>query len=53
MVDKPEETVHAVKTPGRSNPETDVLRHITFKTYMLLFFRDLNKTQIYKMPWKI
>ena len=53
MVGKLEETVHAIKTPGRSNPETYVLTHIRYNTYMVLIFGDLNKAQFYKMPFKV
>ena len=38
------------KTPGLNNPETYVLTHNRFNTYMVLIFTDLKKDQIYKMP---
>ena len=37
-------------TLGLNNPETHVLTHNRFSTYMVLIFTDLKKTQIYKMP---
>ena len=56
---KLENTVHdtdggtlSCKTPGLKNPETYVLSHNRFNTYMVLVFSDLNKTQIYKMPYR-
>ena len=52
MVDKIEETVHDIKTPGLSNPETYVLTHNRFNTYLVLIVSDLCKTQIYKMPYR-
>ena len=47
-----EETVLNIKTPGLNNPETYVLTHNRFNTYMVLNFSDLNKAQIYKMPYR-
>ena len=47
-----EETVLNIKTPGLNNPETYVLTHNRFNTYMVLIFSDLNKAQIYKMPYR-
>ena len=41
------------KTPGLNNPETYVLTHNRFNTYMVLLFRDLNKAQIYKIPYRV
>ena len=38
------------KTPGLNNPETYVLTHNRFNTYIVLIFRDLKKAQIYKIP---
>ena len=38
------------KTPGLNNPETHVLTHNRFNTYMVLIFTDLKKAQIYKTP---
>ena len=47
-----EETGLNIKTPGLNNPETYVLTHNRFNTYMDLIFSDLNKAQIYKMPYR-
>ena len=52
MVDKLEETVFDIKTPGLNNPETYILTHNRFNTYMVLFFSYLNKTQICEMPYR-
>ena len=41
-----------IKTPGLNNPETYVLTHNRFNTYMVLIFSDLKKAQIYKMPFR-
>ena len=41
-----------IKIPGLSNPETYVLTHNRFNTYIVLLFTDLNKSQIYKMPYR-
>ena len=35
-----------------NNPETYVLTHKRFNTYMILIFADLKKAQIYKMPYR-
>ena len=35
---------------GLNNPETYVITHNRFNTYMVLIFSDLNKAQIYKRP---
>ena len=35
-----------------NNPETYVLTHNRFKTYMVLIFSDLNEARIYKMPYR-
>ena len=40
------------KIPGLNNPETHVLTHNRFNTYMVLIFTDLKKAQIYKRPYK-
>ena len=40
------------KTVGLNNPETYVLTHNRFNTYMVLIFSDLKKAQIYKMPYR-
>ena len=52
MNEKIEETVLNIKTPGLNNPETYVLTDNRFNTYMVLLFCDLNKTQIYKKPYR-
>ena len=41
-----------LKTPGLNNPETYVLTHNRFITYIVLIFTDLKKAQIYKMPYR-
>ena len=41
-----------LKTPGLNNPESYVLTQARFNTYMVLLFSDLNKAQIYKMPYR-
>ena len=51
MVDKIEETVHK-KTTGLNNPETYVITHNRFFTYLVLVFSDLNKAQIFKIPFR-
>ena len=51
MVEKIEKTV-LEKTPGLNNPETYVLTHKRFNTYMVLIFSDLNKPHIFKMPYR-
>ena len=41
------------KTIGLNNPETHVLTHNRFKTYIVLIFSDLKKkAQIYKIPYR-
>ena len=40
-----------IKTPGLSNPEIYVLNYARFNTYMVTLFTDLNKAQIYKLPY--
>ena len=40
------------RTPGLNNPETYVLTHNRFNTYMVLIFTVLKKAQIYKMPYR-
>ena len=35
-----------------NNPETYILTHNRFNTYLVLFFSDLNKAQIYKMLYR-
>ena len=44
--------MNGLKTPGLNNPETYVITHNRFNTYMVLIFDDLNKAQIYKMPYR-
>ena len=36
-----------------NHPEIFVLTHNSFNTYLVLFFSDLNKAQIYEMPCKV
>ena len=36
---------------GLNNPETYVITHNRFNTYMVLIFSDRNKAQIYKIPY--
>ena len=40
------------KTTGLKNPETYVLTHNRFNTYMILIFSDLKKAQIYETPYR-
>ena len=40
------------KTLGLNNPETYVLTHNRFNTYIVLTFADLKKAQIYKKPYR-
>ena len=40
------------KTLGLNNPETHVLTHNRFNTFMVLIFTDLKKAQIYEMPYR-
>ena len=35
-----------------NNPETHVLTHNRFNTYMVLIFTDFKKAQIYKIPYR-
>ena len=37
---------------GLNNPETYVLTHNRFNTYMVLIFSDSNKAQIYRIPYR-
>ena len=46
MIDKIEET------PQLNNLETYVLTHNRFNTYLVLIISDINKAQIYKMPYR-
>ena len=41
------------KKPGLNNPETYVLTHNRFNTYLVLIFKDLNKAENYKMPCRV
>ena len=41
-----------LKILGLNNPQNHVLTHNRFITYMVLFFPDLKKAQIYKMPYR-
>ena len=50
MIDKIEETV-VDKTPRLNKPETYLLTHNRFNTYLVLITTDLNKVQIYEMPF--
>ena len=38
MTSKVEKTIHDIKTMGLNNPETYVLTHNRFNTYLVLFF---------------
>ena len=40
------------KTLGLNNPESYILTHNRFNTYIVLIFTDLKKAQIYKMPYR-
>ena len=53
MNDKLEKTFLHIKTPGLNNPENHVLTHNRFNSYLVLVFSDLNKTQVYKLPYRI
>ena len=44
--------MNELKTPELNNPETYMLTHNRFNTYMVLFFSVLKKAQIYKMPYR-
>ena len=41
-----------IKTSGLNNPEGYVLKHNRFNKYMVLLLTDINKAQIYKMPYR-
>ena len=41
-----------IKTPGLNNPKTYVLTNNRFNSCMVVVFTDLNKGQIYKMPYR-
>ena len=40
------------KAPGLNNPETYVITHKRFNTYLVSIFTDLKKAQIYKIPYR-
>ena len=40
------------KTLGLNNPESYILTHNRFNTYLVLIFTDLKKAQIYKIPYR-
>ena len=42
----------SVKPTGVNNPGTFILTHNRFNTYIVLFFGDLNKVLIPKMPYR-
>ena len=44
--------MNELKTPGLNNPETYILKHNRFNTYMVLIFTDFRKAQIYKMLYR-
>ena len=44
--------MNELKTPGLNNPETYVLTHNRFNTYIVLIFSVLKKAQIYKIPYR-
>ena len=44
--------MNELKTPGLNNPETYVLTHNRFNTYLVLIFSYLKKAQIYKKPYR-
>ena len=50
MICKLEKTVQG-KTPGLNNRENYVLTHNRFNAYLVIDYGDVNKTQIYKMPF--
>ena len=52
MDDRLEEPVRDIEVPGLNNLETYVLMHNRFNAFMVLIFSDLNKAQIYKMPYR-
>ena len=41
-----------LKTPGLNDPEIYVLTHNRFNTSNVLALSELNKAQIYKMPYR-
>ena len=51
MIYKLSKTVHN-ETSELSNPETYVLTHNRFITCLVLLPSDLNKAEIYKMPYR-
>ena len=52
MIDELEKTVHDDEAPGLNNFETYVSTLNRFNTFSVLSFSDLNRVQIYKMPYK-
>ena len=42
-----------LKTPGLNNPETYVITHNRFNTYIALIFTDLKKPKFIKCPIEI
>ena len=40
------------ETPGVNNSKTYVLTHKRFITYLFLIFSNVNKAQIYKVPYR-
>ena len=44
--------MNELKTPGLNNPETYVLTHNRFITYMILIFSDLKKAQIFEISYR-
>ena len=42
-----------IKILRLNNPENYVLTHNRFITYLVLIFSDLNKAQVYKMPFRV
>ena len=52
MVDINEAETLICKTPGINNPKTYVLTHNRVNTNLVLFFNDVNKARIYKMPYR-
>ena len=53
MTDELGEKIHDIETPGLNNRENYVLMHNRFNTYMVLNFSDLNKSQVYKVPYRV
>ena len=53
MNDDLEKTILDFKTPGLFNPETYVLTHNRFNTYVVLIFTDLKKLRFIKCPIEV